>query len=212
MSCNGFKPSSPRWFSFPGPRGRGFFCAKSLIAMLATSVMFGLGGCSSSGLQEHGIAEPEMRPEDFFTGFLTAHGVIKDWQGGVARHFSADITACWSAGVGTLDESFVFDDGETQRRVWTLTPGEEATYVATAGDVVGDGTARWQGSAFFLDYTLRIELEDGPIDVHIDDRMYRVSERVLINQSKLKKFGFGVGEILLTIIRHPDIGVECKAS
>ena len=52
-------------------------------------------------------------------------------------------------------------------------------------------------------------MEDGPIDVHIDDRMYRVSDRVLINQSKLKKFGLGVGEILLTIIRHPDTAVEC---
>ncbi len=153
-----------------------------------------------------------MRPDTFFSGFLTAHGVIKDWRGGAARHFNADIEACWQDGVGTLDESFVFNDGETQRRVWTLEPTGGATYVATAGDVVGQGTAGWQGSAFFLDYTLRIELEDGPVDVHIDDRMYLVNDRVLINQSRLSKFGLGVGEILLTIIRHPDRTIECNPS
>ena len=36
----------------------------------------------------------------------------------------------------------------------------------------------------FLDYTLRIELENGPIDVRIDDRMYRVSDNIVINESK----------------------------
>jgi hypothetical protein len=39
--------------------------------------------------------------------------------------------------------------------------------------------------------------------------MYRVSDDVVVNQSKMSKFGLGVGEILLTIIRHPDIEVEC---
>ena len=47
------------------------------------------------------------------------------------------------------------------------------------------------------------------VDVKIDDRMYRVSENVVINESKMLKFGLGVGEILLTIIRHPDIEVDC---
>jgi hypothetical protein len=52
-------------------------------------------------------------------------------------------------------------------------------------------------------------LEDGPVDVRIDDRMYRIGEHVLINESRLEKFGLGVGEILLTIIRHPDRPAEC---
>ena len=63
----------------------------------------------------------------------------------------------------------------------------------------------------FLDYTLRIELADGSIDVQIDDRMFRVSDNVVINESKMRKFGFGVGEILLTIIRHPDQTADCPS-
>ena len=64
----------------------------------------------------------------------------------------------------------------------------------------------------FLDYTLQIGLDYGPIDVKIDDRMYRVSENVVINESKMRKFGFGVGEILLTLIRHPEVEVSCPST
>jgi hypothetical protein len=168
-----------------------------------------LVGCGSADLQDHKISAPEFRPESFFTGFLTAQGVVRDRQGGAIRQFNADISACWVDGVGTLDEDFVFDDGEVQKRVWTLTPGVDQTFIATAGDVVGEGVGRWNGSAFVLDYTLRIQLEDSAIDVRVDDRMYRVSEHVVVNQSQMTKFGVRVGEILLTIIRHPNVDNQC---
>ena len=170
-----------------------------------------LTACGSTSVDDYQGREPAFAPEDFFKGALTAHGVVKDFSGTAIRHFSADIEGCWSDGVGTLDEDFVFDNGEQQKRIWTLTPNGSQTYIGTAGDVVGEGLARWQGNAMFLDYTLRIELEDGPIDVKIDDRMYRVSDNVVINESKMRKFGFGVGEILLTIIRHPDQAAACPS-
>ncbi len=174
-------------------------------------ILLGLAACGSTSVDDYQAREPAFAPEAFFNGELTAHGVVKDFSGTAIRHFSADIVGCWSNGVGTLDENFIFDDGEQQKRIWTLTPNGNQTYIGTAGDVVGEGLARWQGNAMFLDYTLRIELEDGSIDVKIDDRMYRVSDNVVINESKMRKFGFGVGEILLTIIRHPDQAADCPS-
>ena len=175
-------------------------------------VIIALTACGSTSVDDYHAREPAFAPEDFFNGGLTAHGVVKDFSGTAIRHFNADIMGCWSEGVGTLDEDFVFGDGEKQKRVWTLTPNGSQTYIGTAGDVVGKGIARWQGNAMFLDYTLRIELEDGPITVKIDDRMYRVSDNVVVNESKMRKFGFGVGEILLTIIRHPDQAADCPSA
>ena len=174
-------------------------------------ILIGLAACGSTSVDDYQAREPAFAPEDFFNGALTAHGVVKDFSGTAIRHFSADIVGCWSDGVGTLDEDFIFDDGEQQKHIWTLTPNGNQAYIGTAGDVIGEGLARWQGNAMFLDYTLRIELEDGPIDVKIDDRMYRVSDNVVINESKMRKFGFGVGEILLTIIRHPDQPADCPS-
>ena len=190
--------------------------AAAMKIMLGCGVLFSLIGalsaCGTASIDDHQITEPSFDPEDFFTGILTAHGVVRDYSGAATRYFNADITACWENGVGTLDEAFVFDDGEQQVRIWTLTPDGAQHYIGTAGDVVGEGNARWQGNAIFLDYTLRIELEDGPIDVHIDDRMYRVSENVVINESKMSKFGVGVGEILLTLVRHPERKATCPST
>ena len=178
------------------------------IVIVAGTVLL---GCSTSSVQDYKGRSPAFSPNEFFSGALTAHGVVKDFSGTAIRHFQADIIGCWDSGVGKLDEDFIFDDGERQNRVWTLTPDGDQTFIGTAGDVVGDGQARWEGNAMFLDYTLRIELEDRSIDVRIDDRMYRVSDNVVINESKMRKFGLGVGEILLTIIRHPDTEVDCPS-
>lgn len=182
-----------------------------LIWSLLGTLALAMPGCSNVTPDDYQGRAPAFEPEAFFNGSLTAHGVVKDFSGKAIRHFNADIIGCWSAGVGTLDEDFIFDDGEAQKRVWTLTPDGNQAYIGTAGDVVGEGRARWEGNAMFFDYTLRIELEDGPIDVRIDDRMYRVSENVVINESKMRKLGFGVGEILLTILRHPERPADCPS-
>src|SRR6056300_338331 len=102
-------------------------------------LMLLMGACSSASVTDYQDREPRFEPESFFDGALTAHGVVKDFSGTAIRHFNADIVGCWSDGVGTLDESFVFDDGEQQTRIWTLTPSGDQTYIGTAGDVIGDG-------------------------------------------------------------------------
>ncbi|MEM6484350.1 MAG: DUF3833 domain-containing protein [Pseudomonadota bacterium] len=158
--------------------------------------------CSSIEVTDYVGASPEFVPNEFFSGDLTASGVVKNRSGKVIRRFTADIVAYWKNGVGTLEEDFVFDDGEVSRRVWTLTPDGVGTYAATAGDVVGTGNARTSGNAMFLDYVLRVPYKDGSIDLKIDDRMYLVTPSILINESVMRKFGFRVGEIVLTIERQ----------
>ena len=55
------------------------------------------------------------------------------------------------------------------------------------------------GNSLFLDYVLRIPYDGDTVDLRIDDRMYLVSERVLLNESIMTKWGFEVGRILLVI-------------
>lgn len=142
---------------------------------------------------------PPLIMEDFFSGDLTAHGIVKDWRGRVIRRFNADIVAYWDSGVGTLEEDFVFDDGEIDRRVWKLQPTGNGKYNGTAGDVVGIGEISVEEDSAFLDYVLRIPYGENTLDVRIDDRMYLVSPTVLLNESKLSKFGLQVGELVLVI-------------
>ena len=51
----------------------------------------------------------------------------------------------------------------------------------------------------FLKYTLAVPYKDKTINIKIDDRMYLVEPNTLINESKMTKFGFTVGQIILVI-------------
>ena len=158
-----------------------------------------LSSCSSVPVSEYAGNTPVMVVEEFFNGSLRAHGIVKNRGGKVTRYFNASINAYWVDGVGTLDEVFIFDDGEEQRRIWKLVKDDAGNYVGSANDVVGTSTLKVAGNSLFLDYVLRIPYDDGTLDLHIDDRMYLVSDRVLINESVMTKWGFDVGQITLVI-------------
>lgn len=164
--------------------------------------LIAIASCSSVSVEDYANNKPQLVAEEFFNGKLSAHGIVKDRSGQVIRYFSAEINAYWVDGVGTLDEQFVFDDGEQQSRIWKLKPVGAGKYTATAGDVVGVGAMQVAGNSVFLDYVLRIPYGDGTIDLKIDDRMYLVSERVLLNESIMTKWGFEVGQIALVIARE----------
>lgn len=158
-----------------------------------------LAGCAGPSLEDYAERGPKLVPEQFFSGELSARGVVKDYSGTVIRTFDADITASWDEdGTGTLDEVFRFDDGEVQTRVWTLTPVDNG-YHATAGDVVEAGRMQWQGNAIHMNYVLRVAYGDGTLDVRMDDWMYLITPDTLINETTMSKWGIDVGEIVLVI-------------
>jgi len=161
-----------------------------------------LAACSSVSIEDYADNKPRLVAQEFFNGRLDAHGVVKNRAGQVIRYFSAIIDASWVDGIGILDERFTFDDGERQTRIWKLEPAGAGAFTATAGDVVGEGTMQVAGNSVFLDYLLRIPYGEGTIDVRLDDRMYLVSERVLLNESIMTKWGFEIGQISLVIVKQ----------
>jgi hypothetical protein len=182
-----------------------------MLRTLILVVMYGaLMACSNVRVTDYADKQPRFDVEQFFSGDLTAHGVVKDRSGMVIRHFNANIVATWVDGVGTLVEDFVFDDGETQRRIWTLKPDGQGRYTGTAADVVGEAQLQQAGNSLFLDYMLRLPYKGGEVDVHVDDRMYLVSPDVLINESSMGKFGWRVGNLVLVITRQPNIEGSSK--
>ena len=168
-----------------------------LIAVIA------LSACSQPRIEDHAAFEPSVQIDEFFSGDLNAYGVVRDRSGTVMRTFSADIAASSDAGVVTLDEDFIFDNGDKDKRVWTLVPKADGSWGGTAGDVVGEGKLLRSGNALFLDYVLRIPYNDSTIDVRVDDRMYQVAPNILLNESVMTKFGVQVGSILLVIVKQP---------
>ena len=109
---------------------------KNLDLCVACHLILSLAACSSTGVTYYADQLPKLVLEDFFDGNLGAYGVVKDWRGRVIRKFEADIIAYWDLGVGTLEEDFIFDDGEIDRRVWTLNPLDQGRYSGIADDVL----------------------------------------------------------------------------
>jgi Protein of unknown function (DUF3833) len=173
-------------------------------------IVAALVACSNVRVTDYADKKPLFDVEQFFNGDLTAYGVVKDRGGKVTRHFNANIAATWVDGVGTLVEDFVFDDGETQRRIWTLKPDGKGRYTGTAGDVVGVAKLQQAGNSLFLDYVLRLPYNGGEIDLRVDDRMYLVSPDILINESDMSKFGWRVGNLVLVIARQSNIEASSK--
>ncbi len=173
---------------------------KSMQTMLAIFfVSFFLTGCSGIKVSDYADRKPMMIPEEFFNGQLLAHGVIKNRAGKVVRYFNADIKAYWEGTKGTLEEDFIYDNGEKQRRVWILTRQADGSYIGTAGDVLGEATGRIAGNSMFLEYVLEVPYGDGTISLTMDDRMYLVEPHTIVNESVMYKFGFRVGEVILVI-------------
>ena len=117
----------------------------------------------------------------------------------MTRRFVASIEASWEGDRGTLLEEFHFDDGEIQYRTWVLTNMGNGKYVGRAEDVIGEAKGSVVGSVFQWQYLLDVPYGDGSIVVNLDDWLYLVDERHLINKTRLTKFGFRVGELTLVI-------------
>ena len=174
---------------------------KSLTAILLT-LGITLSACSSTSINDYSKNVPRLIPQEFFNGNLSAHGVVKDRSGKVIRYFNASINAYWKNGVGTLEEKFIFNDGEIQYRIWTLSPTTQNLFNATAGDVIGTGKGEFAGNAINLNYVLAVKHNNSTINLRVDDWMWLVDSNTVLNESTLTKFGFKVGSVQLTIIKN----------
>lgn len=169
---------------------------------LACSILFTFSACASTSVNDYTKNTPKLIPQEFFNGNLSAHGVVKDRSGKVTRYFNATIKAYWENGVGTLDEKFIFDDGEIQYRIWKLSPTTQTKFKATAGDVIGIGEGDFAGNAINLNYVLAVKYKDSIINLRVDDWMWLVDSNTVLNESTLTKFGFKVGSVQLVIQKN----------
>lgn len=155
-----------------------------------------LAGCTAS-VQDYAGREPRLDLRAYFDGPLVAWGIVQDRSGEATRNFRVDMVGRWDGDTGVLEEDFTWNDGTTERRVWTFRKIDEHTYTGTAGDVVGEARGKAFGNALRWRYTLALPWNDGTIDVVLDDWMWLVQDDVLINRSEIRKFGLRVGEVTI---------------
>jgi len=131
-------------------------------------------------------------------GPMDAEGVIYGPLGRVASRFTARITGSWDGGNGTLREEFKFATGREQIRYWSLRVGNDGKIIATAPDVIGQGTGEQSGSAVVLRYKLKLEKDAGGHVLDVVDWMYLLENGSIVNRSEMRKFGLKVAELVAT--------------
>lgn len=166
-----------------------------------------LGGCARIDPKIYAANTPSFAPMEFFNGKTTAKGVLQNRSGQVTRRFIADIVGeikTDNAGKQFLElrEEFRFDDGEIQYRTWILYQTGAHDYTGTAGDVIGTAVGRVHGNAMNLRYVLRVPVGDTTYDINMDDWMYMVDDKTVMNITDMAKFGFAVGRLSLVIYRE----------
>ena len=146
-------------------------------------------------------SETRLVLEEFFQGRTYAAGIFQDRFGNVRRQFTVEIEGRFEQGILTLVEDFVYDDGETEQRIWTLTKLDEHRYEGTAEGVVGRASGEAYGNAFNWKYTFDLKVGESTWRVDFDDWMFLQPGGVLINKAVISKWGVTIGEVTLSFTK-----------
>lgn len=160
------------------------------------SLLF-LTGCSAMNVQDYAATEPKLDLFTFFEGKTTAYGQFQSRSGEVKRRFQVDVTGTIEGEILTRDEQFVYDDGQTEERIWVIERLGENSYRGTAGDVVGPAFGTSAGAAFNWHYTLDLPYKKSSIHVKFNDWMFLHTDKIMLNRAEVTKWGFKVGEVTL---------------
>jgi len=168
-------------------------------------ILIFLVGCSSVVVDQYKNEKPVLNLEEYLNGDLDAYGIFQDRSGLVVKRFKVKMRATWENGVGILDEDFLYSDGTKSKRIWTLRKTGPGKYVGTAPDVIGSAEGQSSGNAFRWKYTLDLPVDKSNYHVQFDDWMYLMDDGVMLNKSKMSKFGIYLGEVTLSFVKRSQL-------
>lgn len=144
------------------------------------------------------LSTQEFELQEFFDGHVVAFGQFQDVLGTVRRRFEVDINGTWDGQTLTLVEDFVYEDGSTEQRVWSLQQTGEETWEGTAPGVIGRATGVERGDTFNWTYEIDLPVPDGTLRVTFDDWMWQLTPTRVLNKAYMKRFGVDIGEVVIT--------------
>lgn len=170
------------------------------ILTLGLALLMLLAGCSTE-VTEYRHQQPPLDIFRYFQGNTEAWGMVQDRSGKQLRHFHVEITGDVKGDTLTLNERFVYDDGEKQQRVWHIRRVGANRYEGTAGDINGVAKGQGAGNAFNWRYSMNVTANGRSWLLNFDDWMYLQDDTHLFNKTEMKKFGVTVATVTLFFSR-----------
>ena len=182
--------------------------SKSLICNLKIfliSILFiSLGACSKIEMEQFKNNTPKLDLFSFFEGETIAYGIFEDRFGNLKRQFRVNISGKIIDETLTLDEDFLYDDGEKAKRIWKIkkfTKEDKITYEGQAEDIEGTASGSISGNTLNWSYDIYLNIKGSNIKVHFNDWIYKQSENLAINRAYVSKFGINIGSVTLVFLR-----------
>jgi hypothetical protein len=144
------------------------------------------------------IAIPTFLPERYFARRLEAYGVFVDRFGTIRRQFEVAVSGRQTESGFILDESFRYDDGETEERRWDVTVLGNGRYEGRCADVVGVARGVCTANMLSWRYSFRLAMYGRKVTVRFDDVMVLQAGDILVNRATISKAGCRLGEVLLS--------------
>ena len=146
--------------------------------------------------------KPLLNMQDYFNGTLDAWGMFQDRSGKVVKRFTVVIDCKWQGDTGTLDEHFIYADGSTQQRIWTIKKTGDNTYIGSAADIVGEAIGHTGGNTLHWAYVLALPVDGRVINVTLDDWMILMNDKIMLNHAVMSKYGIKLGDITLSFSKR----------
>ena len=157
-----------------------------------------LSCASDMNLKNYENETPKFVLEDYFDGKTKAWGMFHDRFGNLKRSFKVDITGTIDNDTLTLDEKFIYNDGEKESRIWSIKILGNNKYSGTADDVIGEATGVSSGNALNWKYKLNLKVKESTVAVDFDDWMFLQDDNILMNRAEVKKWGIVLGVVSIT--------------
>ena len=162
-------------------------------------------GCSQTDMKEFQNNTPKLDLFNFFEGKTIAYGIFEDRFGNLKRQFRVNIDGKINNQTLTLDEDFLYDDGEQAKRIWKIEKkinnSQKVTYEGKADDIEGKASGSISGNALNWSYDIYLNIKGSDIKVHFNDWIYKQSEDLAINRAYVSKFGINIGSVTLVFLR-----------
>ena len=170
----------------------GFCC----LALLAACV-------GKPSLNDPLISDRKLHIEQFFDGTIVGQGQYQTVLGKVRRSFTVTMHGDWDGKKLRLVEDFAFEDGTTDRRVWSLVKTGEGRWRGTAPNVIGEATGIEDGNRFNWRYTIDLPVPDATgvtkiQRVEFNDWMWLLADDRIFNRAYMKRLGFGFGDVSIS--------------
>jgi len=153
--------------------------------------------------------QPKLNLFSFFKGETIAYGIFEDRFGNLKRQFRVKIKGEIQGKTLTLDEDFLYDDGEKAKRIWKITEiidkNNNITFEGEASDVEGKASGSVSGNTLNWSYDIYLNIKGSNIKVHFNDWIYKQSEDLAINRAYVSKFGLNIGSVTLVFLRGDAI-------